>query len=408
MTIPFFKEMKIGAYLLKQRWAGNQRYPLVLMLEPLFRCNLACVGCGKIDYPDAILNQRLSVKECLDAVDECGAPVVAIPGGEPLIHKEIGEIVAGIVARRKFISLCTNALLLEKKLHLFKPSPYLFFTVHLDGLKEQHDKSVSQAGVYDIAVAAIKTAKDAGFAVNINATIFDGHSADDIAAFLDKCRDLDVGVSISPGYAYERAPDQEHFLNRRKTKELFRRVFALGKGRNWGFQHSPLFLDFLAGNQEFLCSPWGMPTRNVFGWQKPCYLLAEGYASSFKELMETTDWDSYGTGRYEKCANCMAHCGYEPTAAQEAIRHPLKTMWTAIRGVRTTGPMAPEISLAHQRPAEFPLARHVENMMATLGAKRKSAPVPAKPPVQAQPSIPARNPLSPEVRRAAGVDANPC
>jgi hopanoid biosynthesis associated radical SAM protein HpnH len=380
MKIPFFKEMKIGAYLLKQRLAGKERYPLVLMLEPLFRCNLACVGCGKIDYPDPILNQRLSVKECLDAVDECGAPVVAIPGGEPLIHKEIGEIVAGIVARKKFVSLCTNALLLEKKLHLFKPSPYLFFTVHLDGLKELHDKSVSKEGVYDIAVKAIKTAQDAGFTVNVNATIFDNHSAEDVAAFLDKTKELGVGVNISPGYAYERAPDQEHFLNRRKTKELFRRVFALGKGRNWGFQHSPLFLDFLAGNQEFRCSPWGMPTRNVFGWQKPCYLLGEGYVGSFKELMETTDWDSYGTGRYEKCADCMAHCGYEPTAAHAAIRHPLKTAWTLMRGIRTEGPMAEEISLANQRPAEFPFSRHVEKMLANLGPKPKSRSAAAEPP----------------------------
>jgi len=380
MAIPFFKEAKIGLYLLKQRLAGRERYPLVLMLEPLFRCNLACVGCGKIDYPDDILNQRLSVKECLEAVDECGAPVVAIPGGEPLIHKEIGEIVAGIVARKKFVSLCTNALLMEKKLHLFQPSPYLFFTVHLDGLKEHHDKSVSQAGVYDIAVRAIKTAKAAGFTVNINATIFDGHAAEDVAGFLDQARDMGVGVCISPGYAYERAPDQDHFLNRRKTKELFRRIFALGKGRKWVFQHSPLFLDFLAGNQAYRCTPWGMPTRNVFGWQKPCYLLGEGYVGSFKELMETTDWDKYGTGRYEKCADCMAHCGYEPTAADAAIRNPLATIWTAIRGVRTEGPMAPEISLTHQRPAEFLFSRHVETMLTNLGAKPKTAAVAKKTP----------------------------
>jgi hopanoid biosynthesis associated radical SAM protein HpnH len=368
--VPFFREAKIAAYLLKQRLAGRERYPLVLMLEPLFRCNLACVGCGKIDYPDPILNQRMSVQECLDAVDECGAPVVAIPGGEPLIHREIGEIVAGIVARKKFVSLCTNALLLEKKLHLLKPSPYLFLTVHLDGLKERHDHSVSQAGVFDIAVSAIAAAKKAGFAVNVNATIFDGHAPEDIAAFLDRAHELGVGVSISPGYAYERAPDQEHFLNRRKTKELFRRVFALGKGRKWRFQHSPLFLDFLAGNQEYRCTPWGMPTRNVFGWQKPCYLLGEGYVSSFKELMETTDWDSYGTGRYEKCANCMAHCGYEPTAAHAAMLHPLATAWTALRGVRTEGPMAPEISLERQRPAQYPFAGHVQTMMADINQKR--------------------------------------
>ena len=363
MTIPFFKEIHIAAYLLKQRLTGRKRYPLVLMLEPLFRCNLACVGCGKIDYPDPILNQRLSVKDCLDAVDECRAPMVAIPGGEPLIHREIGEIVKGIVARKKFVSLCTNALLLEKKLHLFKPSPYLFFSVHLDGLEEHHDKSVSQKGVYEKAVRAIKVAKDKGFTVNVNATIFDGHSAEDIAAFLDKTKELGVGVSISPGYAYERAPDQEHFLNRRKTKELFRRVFALGKGKKWNLMHSGLFLDFLAGNREYHCTPWGMPTRNLFGWQKPCYLLAEGYAKTFKELMETTDWDSYGTGRYEKCANCMAHCGYEPTAADASIRNPLNALWTALRGVRTSGPMAPETLLTHQRPAQYVFSRHVEKML---------------------------------------------
>jgi hopanoid biosynthesis associated radical SAM protein HpnH len=345
----------------------------VLMLEPLFRCNLACAGCGKIDYADPILNQRLSAQECLDAVDECGAPMVAIPGGEPLIHREIGEIVKGIVARKKFVSLCTNALLLEKKLHLFEPSPYLFFSVHLDGVKERHDASVSQKGVFDIAVAAIKKAKEKGFAVNVNATIFDGHPAEDIAAFLDLTEKLGVGVSISPGYAYERAPDQAHFLNRRKTKELFRRVFALGRGKKWRFMHSGLFLDFLAGNREFLCTPWGMPTRNIFGWQKPCYLLGEGYARSFKELMETTDWDAYGTGRYEKCANCMAHCGYEPTAAHAALSNPLSALWTAIRGVRTDGPMAPEISLARQRPAQFVFSRHVERMLAEIQSKGKDA-----------------------------------
>src|SRR5215831_1511196 len=330
MRVPFLKEMRIGAYILKQKFVGRKRYPLVLMLEPLFRCNLACVGCGKIDYPDPILNRRLTVKECLDAVDECGAPMVAIPGGEPLIHREIGEIVKGLVARKKFVSLCTNALLLEKKLHLFEPSPYLFFSVHLDGLKEHHDKSVCQEGVFERAVSAIKAAQAKGFTVNVNATIFDGHPAEDIAGFLDLAKELGVGVSISPGYAYERAPDQEHFLNRRKTKELFRKVFSLGKGKSWDFVHSNLFLDFLAGNQTYLCTPWGMPTRNIFGWQKPCYLLGEGYARTFRELMETTDWDSYGTGKYEKCANCMAHCGYEPTAAEATFSRPWQALKVAI------------------------------------------------------------------------------
>lgn len=366
MAISLYKQLRIGAYVLKQKLLGRKRYPLVLMLEPLFRCNLACAGCGKIDYPEAILNQRLSVKDCLDAVDECGAPMVAIPGGEPLIHKEISEIVKGIIARKKFVSLCTNALLLEKKLHLFEPSPYLFFSVHLDGLKHHHDRSVCQEGVFDRAVAAIKAAKAKGFAVNVNATIFEGMPAKDIADFLDFCTGLGVGVSISSGYAYERAPDQKSFLSRRRTKELFRNVFAMGKGKRWNFMHSDLYLDFLAGNQEFLCTPWGMPTRNIFGWQRPCYLLGEGYAETFKELMETTDWDSYGTGRYEKCANCMAHCGYEPTAANAVIAHPLHAAKVALFGVRTDGEMAPEIALDNQRPAQYVFSRHVERKIAEM------------------------------------------
>ncbi len=373
--------MAVGSYVLKQRLAGRKRYPLVLMLEPLFRCNLTCFGCGKIDYPDAILNKRLSVQECLDAVDECGAPMVAIPGGEPLIHKEIGEIVKGIVARKKFVSLCTNALLLEKKLDLFEPSPYLFFSVHLDGLKAHHDKSVCLEGVFDKAISAIKAAKAKGFAVNVNCTIFDGHPAEDIAKFLDLTQELGVGVSISPGYAYERAPDQQHFLARRKIKELFRKVFALGKGKKWNLTHSGMFLDFLAGNQEFHCTPWGMPTRNVFGWQKPCYLLGEGYAKTFKELMETTDWDAYGTGRYEKCANCMAHCGYEPTAANATLKHPLKALAIALGGVKTEGPMAPEISLADQRPAKYVFDSQVQLRLSEIRAneaREKAAKAAAK------------------------------
>jgi hopanoid biosynthesis associated radical SAM protein HpnH len=373
MAVPFFKEMRIGAYLLKQKLMGRTRYPLVLMLEPLFRCNLACAGCGKIDYPDAILNRRMSVQECLDAADECGAPMVAIPGGEPLIHREIGEIVKGLVARKKFVSLCTNALLLEKKLHLFEPSPYLFFSVHLDGLKAHHDKSVCQEGVFERAVSAIKAAKAKGFTVNINCTVFDNHPAADVAAFLDFCSGLGVGISISPGYAYERAPDQDNFLHRRKTKELFRDVFARRRDKRWTFLHSNLFLDFLAGNQEFHCTPWGMPTRNIFGWQKPCYLLGEGYVRTFAELMETTDWDSYGTGRYEKCANCMAHCGYEPTAAHVAVSNPLKTLWVALRGIRTRGPMAPEIALDRQRPAQYVFSEQVQQKLSEIRAAEAKA-----------------------------------
>jgi hopanoid biosynthesis associated radical SAM protein HpnH len=369
VAVPLRQQIAVGSYIVKQRVMGRRRYPLVLMLEPLFRCNLACAGCGKIDYPRPILDKRLSLQECLDAVDECGAPIVAIPGGEPLIHKEIDQIVAGIVAKRKFVSLCTNALLLEKKLHLFKPSPYLFFSIHLDGLREHHDRAVCQQGVFDRAISAIKAAKAAGFQVNANATIFEGHAPERIAAFLDFTTELGVNVSISPGYAYERAPDQDHFLNRRNTKELFREVFRRGQGKGWLLSHSALFLDFLTGNQEYMCTPWGMPTRNVFGWQKPCYLLGEGYAKSFRELMEETDWDSYGTGRYEKCANCMAHCGYEPTAAMDALAHPLKALMVGLQGPRVSGPMAPEIDMTHQRKADYGLhERHVAEVMAEIHA----------------------------------------
>jgi len=355
LAIPLIQQIRVGAYVLKNKLKGLERYPLVLMLEPLFRCNLACPGCGKIDYEDEILNKRLTVKECLNAVDECGAPVVSIPGGEPLLHREIGEIVKGIIDRKKFVYLCTNALMLEKRLHLFKPTPYLTFSVHLDGLEDEHDKAVAQDGVFKKAVSAIRKAKALGFRVNLNCTLFDQTPASEIARFFDfASQDLEVeGITVSPGYAYERAPNQEHFLNREKTKNLFRDVFRFGKGRKWRFSQSSLFLDFLAGNQSYKCTPWGNPTRNVFGWQKPCYLLAEGYAPSFQSLMEETDWNSYGTGNYEKCADCMVHCGYEPTAVLDTLNHPLKALKTALFGVNTEKTMAPEIPLAGQRQAEY-------------------------------------------------------
>ncbi len=375
MGIPLRQQIKVGAYILRQHLKGRRRYPLVLMLEPLFRCNLACAGCGKIDYPDAVLNRRLSVRECVEAAEECGAPIVSIPGGEPLLHKEIGEIVAALVARKKFVYLCTNGLLLEKKLHLFTPSPYLTFNVHLDGLREEHDRSVCQTGVFDKAVQAIKAAKAKGFRVTVNATLFGGVDPDRVAAYLDFVTD-DIkvdGVTLSPGYAYERAPDQQHFLNRRKTKELFRGIFARGKGKGWRFGNSPLFLDFLAGNQRYACTPWGNPTRNVFGWQRPCYLLGEGYAKSFKELMETTDWDKYGTGNYEKCADCMVHSGYEATAVTDAVRKPWKAAMVALRGVRTEGPMAPDIPLDKQRPAEYVFSKNVAERLAEAQAAEAEA-----------------------------------
>lgn len=355
MAVPLQQQLRVGAYILRQRLTRRERYPLVLMLEPLFRCNLACAGCGKIDYPDAILNKRLSVEQCIEAAEECGAPIVSIPGGEPLLHKEIGQIVSELVKRKRFVYLCTNALLLEKKLHLFEPSPFLTFSIHLDGLKDEHDAAVCQPGVFDRVVKAIRTVKEKGFRVNVNATLFDGVVPERVGEFFDYVtEELKVdGITVSPGYAYERAPDQQHFLTRQKTKNLFRSIFRLGKGKNWQFSQSSLFLDYLAGNQSYRCTPWGNPTRNIFGWQRPCYLLNEGCAASFRQLMDETDWDSYGTGNYEKCADCMVHCGYEATAVTDTVKNPLKAAVVALRGVRTEGPMAQEIPLDGQRPAEY-------------------------------------------------------
>ncbi len=379
MGIPLRQKIAVGAYVMRQSLAGRKRYPLVLMLEPLFRCNLACAGCGKIDYPDKILNQRLSVDECLEAVDSCGAPVVSIAGGEPLLHKELPEVVRGILARRKFVYLCTNALLMEKKLDQYSPSPYFVWSVHLDGDREDHDRSVCQEGVFDRAVAAIRAAKARGFRVNINCTLFNTADPQRVAAFFDHVREIGVdAITVSPGYAYERAPDQEHFLTRERTKRLFRDIFRRGRnGRAWSFSQSSLFLDFLAGNQEYHCTPWGNPTRTVFGWQRPCYLLGEGYARTFRELMEDTNWDAYGTGNYEKCANCMVHSGYEATAVKDAVAHPLKALAVSLRGLRTDGPMAPEIPLDRQRPAEYVFSRHVERKLAEIGEAEARAKQPS-------------------------------
>jgi len=381
LGIPLLQKLSVGSYVVRQRLAGRKRYPLVLMLEPLFRCNLACAGCGKIDYPDEILNQRISVEDALEAVDECGAPVVSIAGGEPLLHKELPQIVRGIVARKKFVYLCTNALLMEKRMKDYAPSPYFVWSVHLDGNKEDHDKSVCQAGTYDRAVAAIKAAKERGFRCNINCTLFNTADAERIARFFDDVMAMGVdGITVSPGYAYERAPDQQHFLNRTATKNLFRDIFRRGNGgKNWSFSQSGLFLDFLAGNQTYHCTPWGNPTRTVFGWQRPCYLLGEGYAKTFKELMEDTDWDAYGTGNYEKCADCMVHSGYEASAVNDAIGSPLKALTVGLRGVRTEGAMASDIPLERQRPAQYVFSRHVEHKLEEIrAAKPESALTPAE------------------------------
>ncbi|MGB7434964.1 MAG: adenosyl-hopene transferase HpnH [Candidatus Acidiferrum sp.] len=312
MPVPISQAWTVATYVLKQKFSGRKQYPLVLMLEPLYRCNLACAGCGKIQYPAHVLKRELSPDECFEAVDECGAPMVSIPGGEPLMHSQIEKIVEGLVQRKKYIYLCTNALLLKEKLHLFKPSKYLTFSVHLDGQKQHHDFSVCREGGYELAVEGIREALKRGFRVTTNTTLFDGADPNSVRAFFDEMMELGVeGMMLSPGYSYDKAPDQKHFLGRARTRRLFRAILSNRKA-SWRFNQSRLFLEFLMGKRDFKCTPWGMPTYSIFGWQKPCYLLQDGYTETFQELMETTEWANYGTeSGNPKCANCMVHSGYE-------------------------------------------------------------------------------------------------
>ena len=319
MAIPIKEAVQVGKYIAKQRLTRRERYPLVLMLEPLYRCNLACAGCGKIQHPDEILKAQLTPEQAWAAVDECGAPIVSIPGGEPLLHPEIARIVEGLIERKKFVYLCTNAILLQHKMDCFQPSPYLTFSVHMDGVREDHDASVCRDGVYDVAVAAIKEAKARGFRVTTNSTFFLGADAVRARQMFDEMMAIGVdGLMISPGYAYEKAPDQEHFLQREQTKQLFRDILQDPPGA-WTFNHSELFLDFLKGEIEYECTPWGNPTYSVLGWQRPCYLLDEGYADTFQELMDETAWDDYGPqSGNPKCQQCMVHSGFEATAVIDA------------------------------------------------------------------------------------------
>jgi hopanoid biosynthesis associated radical SAM protein HpnH len=317
MSVPVSQMVTVATYVLRQKLRGRRRYPLVLMLEPLFRCNLACAGCGKIQYPAHVLKRHLTVEQCLAAVEECGAPMVSIPGGEPLMYPDIGRLVRALVERGKYVYLCTNAILLKQRLEegTFAPSKYLSFSVHMDGPREEHDDSVCRAGVYDQAVEAIREAVRRGFRVTTNSTLFDGTSPLRMRMFFDEMMDLGVeGMMLSPGYSYAKAPDQEHFLRRQKTHELFSAMLGRAE-RRWKFNQSPIFLQFLMGKRDFECTPWGMPAYNIFGWQRPCYLLQEGYASSFEDLMENTRWEDYGrSSGNEKCQDCMVHCGYEGSA----------------------------------------------------------------------------------------------
>ena len=357
MGVPFKQQIRLGMYILGKKLRGEKRYPLVLMLEPLFRCNLACAGCGKIDYPDHILDKRISVQDAMDAIDECGAPVVSIAGGEPLLHKEMPQIVEGFIRKKKYIYLCTNALLLKKRIKDYTPSEYLTFSIHLDGNRDRHDASVCQGGVFDRAIEAVRLAKEKGFRVTVNCTLFQGESPEEVAEFFDHVNSLGIeGVTVAPGFSYERAPKQEVFLQRRSSQKLFRDIFRLGKGRRWAFNHSSLYLDFIAGNQNYACTAWGNPTRNVFGWQRPCYLLVgEGYSPTFEGLMEETRWEDYGVGRNPKCENCMVHCGFEPTAVNDAFSNPLKALLVSLRGPRVSGPMAPEPEILYARDTGQPV-----------------------------------------------------
>ncbi len=325
MGVPLRQKLTVGAYVLRNRLRGREKFPLVLQLEPLFRCNLACAGCGKIQHPEEVLARRLSVQECIAAVEECGAPIVSIAGGEPLIHPEIHLIVQELVRRRKFVYLCTNTLLMRRKLDLFTPSVYFAWSIHLDGLRERHDQSVCRSGVFDIAVAAIREAQRRGFRVTTNTTFFAQDDAASIRAALDFIND-ELGVDcmqIAPGYAYEKAPDQQYFLGVERTRAIFREAFTGGRRKKWRLNHTPLYLDFLEGKVDFACTAWGIPSYSVFGWQRPCYLMADApYAKTYRELVEETDWSRYGRGRHPKCANCMAHCGYEPTAVLATMSSP--------------------------------------------------------------------------------------
>ena len=363
MGVPLSQMWTVATYVLSRKLRGDKRYPLVLMLEPLFRCNLACAGCGKIQYPPDVLKKNLSPEECFRAVDECGAPMVSIPGGEPLLHPEIDKIVEGIVARKKYVYLCTNALLLEKHLHRFRPSKYLSFSVHIDGPRDEHDVAVCRDGTFDIAVRGIRAAVASGFRVTTNTTVFNTANPHRLREMFDQLTELGVeGMMLSPGYPYEKAPDQEHFLHRHQTIALFRRALARAK-RAWKFNQSPLFLEFLKGNWDLECTPWGNPTYNIFGWQRPCYLLQEGYCETFQELLDTTDWNAYGRASGNpKCSDCMVHCGYEPTAVSETFGS-LRGLTAAAKAVlfgprETDGDMpelAPVAGAVHAPDPRLPL-----------------------------------------------------
>ncbi len=333
MGVPLSQMWAVASYVVAQKLRRRKRYPLVLMLEPLLRCNLACAGCGKIQHPPDVLRRELSVTDCLAAAEECGAPIVSIAGGEPLLHAQIDEIVSGMVAQRRFVYLCTNGLRLEESLPRFQPSCRLSFSVHLDGPRLLHDRAVCREGTYTIATEAIRAAVSAGFRVTTNTTIYDTAAPEAYHEFFDELMRLGVeGMMISPGYAYEKAPDQDHFLRRENTIDFFRRLMKKAP-RRWRFNQSPVFLEFLQGLWDLPCTPWGNPTYNLFGWQRPCYLLDAGYAANFSELLQETPWQAYGRhSGNPQCRDCMVHCGYEPSAVGATLGS-LRGLWAASRAM---------------------------------------------------------------------------
>jgi hopanoid biosynthesis associated radical SAM protein HpnH len=381
MPVPLSQMWTVATYVLRQKLRRRKRYPLVLMLEPLFRCNLACAGCGKIQYPAHILMRQLTPEECFRAVEEAGVPMVSLPGGEPLLHPQIQEIVEGLVARKKYVYLCTNALLLAKKIDLFTPSKYLTISVHLDGLREQHDFSVCREGAYETALTGVREAIKRGFRVTTNTTLFEGADAKAVRAFFDEMIALGVeGMMLSPGYSYDTAPDQEHFLGKARTRKLFTKILSNRK-KGWRFNQSVLFLEYLMGRRHYACTPWGMPTYNIFGWQKPCYLLQDGYVETFQELLETTEWEHFGTeSGNPKCANCMVHSGYEASAVDETFGS-LRGLAACIRAmVLGRYPNQAALEALEETP---PMPRYRRTPL-TVRAKSPPAPPPEEAPEPAE------------------------
>ena len=381
MGVPLSQMWTVATYVLGQKLQGNKRYPLVLMLEPLFRCNLACAGCGKIQYPPHILKRQLTPEQCFKAVEECGAPMVSIPGGEPLLHPQIKEIVEGLIARRKYIYLCTNALLLKQKLEegLFKPSKYLTFSVHMDGQEEHHDFAVCRDGTFKTAREGIRLAVQMGFRVTTNTTLFDGADPNSVRAFFDEMMELGVeGMMVSPGYAYPKAPDQKSFLRERTRTTDFFRMLLSNRKSHWKFNQSPLFLEFLMGKREYECLPWGNPTFNIFGWQKPCYLLQDGYVETFEELIEDTEWERYGRASGNRaCQQCMVHCGYEPSAVDHTFGA-IGGLWGTIRAMMSPSYVDPQAAAMLAEEAKKP-----HGPMVQLGLTVEGKPLDAAEPVAA-------------------------